>query len=476
MTLVAGIDSSTQSCKVLVCDADTGEIVRTGRASHPAGTEVAPEAWWEALQTAVADAGGLDDVAAVSVGGQQHGMVALDERGEVIRPALLWNDTRSAPDAERMISDMGDGDAELGAERWAERTGMVPVASYTATKLSWLARAEPENAKRVAAVCLPHDWLSWRLAGHGPVTSGTAAFEALATDRSDVSGTGYYDAATGEYRLDIVENVLGHVPQLPRVLGPLESQGKTAAGALIGPGAGDNAAAALGIGAVAGDVVFSIGTSGVVSAVSDTPTRDTSGLVAGFADATGRYLPLVCTLNAALVMNSVASLLGVDPYGFDDLAMQGKPGEMRMVPYFAGERTPNLPDSTGSLHGITLDNFTPAGLARASVEGVVCSLADAYAALRRMGVGGTRAILVGGGARYRSVQESAAQVLGLPIMLPEPGEYVAVGAARQAAGVLRGEMPEWPVSGVELTSTPLAEPLAGYRKATSTLWPDAAIS
>lgn len=476
MTLVAGIDSSTQSCKVLVCDAQTGQIVRSGRASHPAGTEVDPEAWWEALQQAVAEAGGLDDVAAVSVGGQQHGMVALDESGNVVRPALLWNDTRSADDAERMIVELGEGDAELGAERWAEQVGLVPVASYTATKLAWLARAEPEQAKRVAAVCLPHDWLSWRLAGHGPVTGGTAAFDALATDRSDASGTAYFDAATGTYRADIIERVLGHVPQLPAVLGPLESQGRTAAGALIGPGAGDNAAAALGIGAVSGDIIFSIGTSGTVSAISDVPTRDTSGLVAGFADASGRYLPLVCTLNAALVMNSVASLLGVDPYGFDELAMQGEPGEMRMVPYFAGERTPNIPEATGSLHGITLDNFTPAALARASVEGVVCSLADAYWALQRSGVDGSRAILIGGGARYTSVQESAAQVLGLPILLPEPGEYVAVGAARQAAGVLLGELPDWPVSGEDRASVPLEEPLAGYRRATHQLWPGSALA
>lgn len=474
MTLVAGIDSSTQSCKVLVCDAETGRVVRSGRAPHPPGTEVDPEAWWEALQLAVADAGGLDDVAALSVGGQQHGMVALDARGEVIRPALLWNDTRSAPDAERMVVDFGAGDPEAGAQRWAEEVGVVPVASFTATKLAWLAREEPQHAARVAAVCLPHDWLSWRLAGHGP--GAGAELDALATDRSDASGTAYYDTASGKYREDIVERVLGHVPVLPRVLGPIEAMGSTPAGALIGPGAGDNAAAALGIGAVRGDVVFSIGTSGTVSAVSDEPARDPSGLVAGFADANGGYLPLLCTLNAALVLNSVAGLLGVDPAGFDELAARGDTGSLRMVPYFAGERTPNIPQATGSLTGITLDNFTPAGLARAAVEGVVCSLADAYTALQRTGVEGHRAILVGGGARYRAVQDAAAHTLGLPMLLPDPGEYVALGAARQAAGALLGEMPVWGVTGEERSPELREEPLAGYRRATTALWPGAAIA
>lgn len=148
MALVAGVDSSTQSCKVVVLDADSGELVRSGRAPHPEGTEVDPQAWWEALLQAVEAAGGLDDVDALAVGGQQHGMVALDEQGGVVRPALLWNDTRSAPQAHRLIE-------ERGARWWAEHTGSVPVASYTVTKLAWLREHEPEHADRCAAVALP---------------------------------------------------------------------------------------------------------------------------------------------------------------------------------------------------------------------------------------------------------------------------------------------------------------------------------
>ena len=158
MTLVAGIDSSTQSCKVVVLDAATGRQVREGSAPHPPGTEVDPQEWWKALESAVGRAGGLDDVEAVSVAGQQHGLIALDERGEVIRPALLWNDVRSASSASDLVRDLGDGDEGTGTRAWAREVGSVPVAALTVAKLRWLADHEPENARRIAAVALPHDW------------------------------------------------------------------------------------------------------------------------------------------------------------------------------------------------------------------------------------------------------------------------------------------------------------------------------
>ncbi|SDW67594.1 xylulokinase [Arthrobacter sp. yr096] len=452
MPLVAGIDSSTQSCKVIIRDSVTGALVRQGRASHPDGTEVHPDHWWTALQEAMTDAGGLDDVDAVSIGGQQHGMVCLDESGNVVRPALLWNDTRSAPDAEELILEAGGGDAAAGGLYWASTTGTVPVASLTATKLRWLARNEPGNARLTAAVCLPHDWLSWRLAGHGPGT-GPASLELLRTDRSDASGTGYFSAGTGEYLPQVLERTLGHVPVLPTVVGPLEAAGKTPAGALIGPGAGDNAAAGLGVSAAVGDVVISIGTSGTVFAVSDVPAQDASGLVAGFADATGNYLPLACTLNATRIFDATASLLGVSLTELSDLALSAPEGAdgLTLVPYFEGERTPNLPDATGSLHGITVSNYSPANLARAAVEGVLCSLADGLAALQAQGVLAQRVILVGGGAQSEAVQQIAVSAFGVPVFVPKPGEYVADGAARQAAGVLTGQLPDWKLEGLELT-------------------------
>jgi len=455
--LVAGVDTSTQSCKVVVCDAESGELVRSGAASHPDGTEVHPDAWWEAFQQASAAAGGLDDVEAIAVGGQQHGMVCLDEQGEVVRPALLWNDTRSAQSALDLIDELG------GPQAWVDATGLVLVASFTVTKLRWLAQHEPENAARTAAVCLPHDWLTWKLAG-------APGLDALVTDRGDASGTGYWSPTTGqgnlgEYRRDLLELGLGHDAILPRVLGPSEIAGRTPAGQLLGPGTGDNAASALGLGAVAGDVIVSIGTSGVACAVADKPVGDVSGAVAGFADATGRFLPLVATMNAARVLASAERILGVDHDEFSDLALSAPAGcgGMVLVPYLEGERTPNRPDATGALHGMRLETTNPAYLARASVEGMLCGLADAVDAVRALGTPVERIILVGGAARSRAVREIASAVLGLPVSVPQPGEYVARGAARQAAWVLSGsaEPPQWPLADVVETQV---EPTPAVRE------------
>ncbi|MFU8945277.1 xylulokinase [Mycetocola zhadangensis] len=443
MALVAGVDSSTQSCKIVITDADTGEIVRQGRASHPAGTEVAPSAWWDALQVAIAEAGGLDDVAAISIGGQQHGMVVLDEDGRVIRDALLWNDTRSAQAAADLI-------AEVGADVYAERIGVVPVASFTATKLRWLRDAEPENAARVAAVALPHDWLTWRLRGFGPVDESELGpvLEELTTDRSDASGTAYWSAVTGEYELAFFVRALGHSAILPRVLGPGEQAGLMTNGTLVGPGAGDNAGAALGLGAAAGDVVVSIGTSGTVFAVTETPATDATGTVAGFADASGLFLPLIATLNAARILDSIAGLLGVNHDELGELALSAEPGAEGLVlqPYFEGERTPNRPDATATLFGMTLGSTTRPNLARAAIEGLLCGLADGLDAVRGQGVDAQRILIVGGAAQNPAVQQIAAQVFDVPVVIPKPGEYVAAGAAAQAAWALTGERPDWPLS------------------------------
>lgn len=432
MTLVMGVDSSTQSCKVVMVDAASGAVVRQGRASHPNGTEVHPGSWWSALRTAIRDAGGLDDVRAWAIGGQQHGMVVLDSDGRVIRDALLWNDTRSAGAAADLI-------AEFGAEELAQRSGLVPVASFTITKLRWLRDAGPEAAARVAAVALPHDWLTWRLRGFGPADESPRGpvLDELVTDRSDASGTGYWDPATGGYDRELLVAALGHDAILPRVLGPDEWV-EDADGRRVGGGAGDNAGAALGLGAGPGDVVVSIGTSGTVFAVSDERTVDPTGTVAGFADCTGRFLPLVATLNAARVLDAIAGLLGVDHAELSRLALQAGPGSagLRLVPYFEGERTPNLPDATASLTGLTLASTTRENLARAAVEGMLSGLAAGLEALRGLGVPLERALLIGGGAQSEAVRAIAPLVLGLPVEVPAPGEYVALGAARQAAAVL----------------------------------------
>ncbi len=439
--LVAGIDSSTQSCKVVVRDAGTGQLVRSGSAPHPVGTEVHPDRWWDALAEATAQAGGLDDVAGIAVAAQQHGMVCLDESGYVVRPALLWNDVRSAGAAADLVDE-----AAGGAAQWAQRTGSVPVASLTVSKLRWLAQHEPDSAARTAAVCLPHDWLTWRL-------GGTGRLEALATDRGDASGTGYWSPAAGEYLPDVLATALGHVPHVPAVLAPAASPGRSPAGQLLGAGTGDNAGAALGLQARPGDVVASIGTSGVVSAVSERPTADATGIVSGFADATGRFLPLVCTLNAARVLSATAALLQVTLEELSRLALSAPAGAggLVLVPYLEGERTPNKPWSTGAIHGLTLATATAANLARAAVEGLLCGLADGLDALREHGAGAERLVLIGGGARSAALRAIAPSVLGVPVLVPPAGEYVADGAARQAAWALSGagEPPHWPVQNLE---------------------------
>ncbi len=430
MPKVAGIDSSTQSCKVVVCDAETGEVLAAKSAPHPDGTECPPHAWWSALQEA--GRGLLDDVAAVGVAGQQHGMVTLDDKGEEVRPALLWNDTRSAAAAARLVEELG------GPQAWAEAVGSVPLASMTVTKLAWLAEHEPEHAERVARVMLPHDYLTWQLCGR-PDTA--------ATDRGDASGTAYWSPVTGDYRTDLLERAFGRVPDLPRVLGPAEAAGETPAGLVVSAGTGDNMGAALGLGIEPGDVVVSLGTSGTVFAVHDKPTTDPTGIVAGFADATGRYLPLVCTLNAARVLNATAGMLGADITRFDQLALAARPGAggLVLLPYLDGERTPNLPEAAGSLHNLRRDAMTPENLARAAVEGMLCGLADGLDALRTEGVAVRRVLLIGGAARSPAVQAIAPTVFGVPVSVPPPAEYVALGAARQAAWVVAGgsEPPRW---------------------------------
>jgi xylulokinase len=448
-TLVAGIDSSTQSCKVVVRDAETGALVRSGQASHPTGTEVHPDHWWDALLEAADKAGGLADVEAVAVGGQQHGLVALDSSGEVIRPSLLWNDTRSATAATQLTEELAEAHQDGDEVTWASETGSLLVPSITVTKLRWLVDHEPDNAAAIAAIALPHDWLTWRLLG-------APSLDALVTDRSDASGTGYFDPGGDRYRRDLLAMALRRDDVedivLPRVLGPAESAGTAAEAGLpssarVAPGAGDNAAAALGLGMRAGDLTLSIGTSAVVSAVAAEPVQDSSGTINGFADATGQFLPLVVMLNGSRVLDATAAALDVDHEALADLALRAEPGAggLTMVPYLDGERVPDLPEATGSLLGITRDNLTPENLARAAVEGILCGLSRGMDALSEHGVPVETVHLIGGGARSRAVQEVAPVVFGRDVWVPPAGEYVADGMARQSAWVLAGTdaPPQW---------------------------------
>jgi len=450
MPLIAGIDSSTSATKVEVRDADTGRHWGSGRRPHSATTpprsEQDPLEWWAALVQAWHDAARYGPVA-ISVAGQQHGMVVLDEEARVLRPAKLWNDTESAVDAAALV-------AAAGEQVWAAACGSVPVASFTVTKLAWLKRVEPRVFDRIRHVLVPHDWLTWRLTGR------------LVTDRGDASGTGYWSPREGRWRTDLlrlVDDGVDWADRLPTVLAPFEPAGPLGGDAalplgldqrevVVGPGTGDNMAAALGAGLRAGDVCVSIGTSGAVMAVADTPTADPTGSVAGFADATGHWLPLVCTLNATRVTDAVARLVGCDDHErFDAMALGAPPGSggVVCVPWFDGERTPNRPGASGIFTGLRSD-VAPEQLARSAVEGVVCGLLAGLDALRAAlrPAGGTqplegRLVLVGGGSRSAAYRQVLADLSGRAVTVLGPDvEPVALGACVQAAAVHHGESPE----------------------------------
>jgi xylulokinase len=446
-SLVLGIDSSTQSTKAVLVDAADGAVVEQRTAAHPPGTSVDPRAWIAALEEAARPL--LPRAEAVAVGGQQHGAVMLDEASEPVRDALLWNDLRSAQAAMDLIDELG------GAQACAELTGSVLNGSYTVTKLRWLRDHEPEAAARVRQVLLPHDYLSWYLTGRVAET---------ATDRGDASGTGYFSTREDTWLPDVLELALGHAARLPRVAAPAEVVARHD-GTAVGAGTGDNMAAALGLALGEGDVAVSIGTSGVASMVTTQAIADGTGQISGFADATGRFLPLACTINAARILELGERLLGVDHDGMADLALESEPGAhgLTLLPYLDGERTPNRPDAAGALYGLTTAT-TRADLARAHVEGLLFSLADAVDALAEVsGRAPSRLLLIGGAARNPAILALAPLVFDVPVVVPDPGEYVAIGAARQAAWALSGDAkpPEW---AVPTTDLPVAATLPGLRQ------------
>ncbi|HKB32014.1 MAG TPA: xylulokinase [Streptosporangiaceae bacterium] len=445
--LVAGVDSSTQSAKVLLVDVGDGTVVARGTAPHTvAGTDGARESdpveWWDALRAALAQAlaqaGPGGDVAAISVGAQQHGLVTLDSRGDPVRPAMLWNDVRAAPQAVELIDALGSsgpGDPGGGAAQWAARAGTVPVASITAAKWAWLRRHEPASAARTAAIRLPHDYLTQRLCG-APVT-----------DRGDASGTGWFSTATDAYDPDILALPLLELDPalLPRVHAPGEVAGTVTPaaatalglrpGTVVGIGTGDNMAAALGLGLAPGEPVISLGTSGTAYAVSVRRPADPTGVVAGFADAAGAFLPLSATLNCTQAVDRMAVLLGHDREAVE-------PGGTAVVlPFFDGERTPNLPNAAGLITGLRHDT-TAGQLLQATYDGAACTLLTALEQVGSSGdaiAPGAPLILIGGGAKGAAWRDTIRRLSGRGLLVPDAAELVALGAAAQAAAALTGE-------------------------------------
>ncbi|MFJ2211364.1 xylulokinase [Streptomyces sp. NPDC101062] len=445
--VVIGVDSSTQSTKAAFTDAATGRLLAVGRAPHRVSGEGGaresdPENWWDALREAVAAGlkeSGTDPsaVTGIAVAGQQHGLVVLDRGGKPLRPALLWNDTRSAPQAAALTESLG------GPGAWTARTGSVPVASMTATKWQWLRENDAAVARATAAVRLPHDFLTERLSG------------VAATDPGDASGTCWYSTATGGYDEELL-TLLGLDPAL---LPAVAATGATRVGSLtagaaaelglpagvaVAAGTGDNMSAAIGLGfggaGLLDHPVLSLGTSGTVFAA--TRTRPASIALAGFAAADGTYLPLACTLNCTLAVDKVAALLRLDR----EDAVPG--GEAVVLPYLDGERTPDLPAASGLLTGVRHDT-TPQQLLGAAYEGAAVTVLRALdEVLRACGLDpadpavATRPMrLVGGGAQGRMWVETVRRLSGRPLIVPAGGELVALGAAALAAGAATGQDP-----------------------------------
>jgi xylulokinase len=422
-------------------DVESGRLIATGRAAHPVThppvSEQAPDDWWQALVSAVRSATAQSDarVVGMSVGAQCHGLVATDASGAVLRPAKLWNDTTSGPQADALVQ-------RYGAPWWSREVGIVPSAAITITKLMWLRDNEPEVFDRVRHLAVPHDWLTERLTGH------------RVTDRSDASGTGYFSADTGQWRTDILDDAIGPrdwAGMLPEVLGPDAAAGRLSAqaaselgidpGVLVGAGGGDQHLAAQGIGLQEGDIAYSLGTSGVVFATTPHPVRDPDGGIDGVANVTGGYLPLVCTLNATKVTDTMATLLGADLDELNRLALAAPVDGRRPVlaAYLDGERSPRLPSSRGMLAGLTTAT-TREELALAAFEGVALGLVRGERLLAQNGLPVTgRTILIGGGARSDAYRQVIADLTGRPVHTVDAPEGTARGAAIQAAAVVRGE-------------------------------------
>lgn len=444
MAVVAGVDSSTQSCTIELRDAATGALLGSGRAPHPPTTpplsEQDAESWWDAFRTAFAAAvrnAGVDagDIAAISVAAQCHGLVMVDGDGHPLRPVKLWNDTTSAPQSDRLIG-------ELGIPGWTRAVGSVPLAAFTITKLAWVRDNEPHLLERLARVMVPHDYLTWRLSGRH------------VTDRSDASGTGFYAAHESRWRIDLLERFVSDsvdwASVVPTVLGPDEAAGTilpavaaelgVRTDVLIGPGGGDQHAGAAGLGMRDGEVAYSLGTSGVVLTPTPNPVFDDSGDVNGVSNVTGGYLPLVCTLNATKVTDTVARLLGV---GLDELAALAlaapdRDGRPVLSAYFDGERSPNRPGGVGILGGLS-NETTREELAAAAFEGVLFGLVRGHEQIRKAGAGADGDVLVmGGGAKSPAYRQLLADLLGAEVVVRDVPEATARGAAIQAAAVLAG--------------------------------------
>ena len=439
-TLLLGIDSGTQSTKVLVVDARDGKVLAAAAQEYdlipnlpPGAKEQHPHTWREATASAIRRAlrqakAIAAEVKAIGVSGQQHGFVPLDGKGEVIRPAKLWCDTSTAGECEEIMSRLG------GLKKTIKALGNAVLPGFTASKILWLKKNEPKNYARLATVLLPHDYLNFWLTGEKVMEYG------------DASGTALLDVSKRKWSKAVLDAI---DPELASKLPPLISSDKPAGllqaptaklldlspGVLVSAGGGDNMMGAIGTGnTTAGVITASFGTSGTIYACAEKPVVDPQGEIAAFCDSTNRWLPLLCTMNVTVATEMVRDDFGWshEKYAAEAARVPAGSNGLLLLPYFEGERTPNVPDGTGVWFGVNKRTFEAGHFARAAMEGVTLGMNYGLRRLAELGVKPTQIRATGGGAKSKVWRQIMADIFDAEVVTLKVGEGAAYGAALQA--------------------------------------------
>src|SRR5579859_2957473 len=448
--LILGIDSGTQSTKVLVMDARDGKVLASAAQEYeliaglPAGAkEQHPHTWRDATASGIRRAlrqakAVAAEVKAIGVSGQQHGFVPLDAQGEVIRPAKLWCDTSTAKECGEITEKLG------GLKKTIRALGNAVLPGFTASKILWLKKHEPANYHRLATVLLPHDYLNFWLTGEKVMEYG------------DASGTALLDVRKRKWSAAVVDAI---DPELADKLPPLISSDRPAGalqpstakqldlspGVLVSAGGGDNMMGAIGTGNTrAGVITASFGTSGTIYACAENPVVDPEGEIAAFCDSTNRWLPLLCTMNVTTATEMIRLAFGWTHEKFSAMIARVPVGAggLMLLPYLEGERTPNVPDGTGVLLGVTPRSYTPENLARSAMEGVTLGMNFGLRRLAELGVKPAQIRATGGGAKSKAWRQIMADVFNTEVVTLKVSEGAAYGAALQALWCWRREQGE----------------------------------
>ncbi|VVM71584.1 Xylulose kinase [Pseudomonas fluorescens] len=440
--LFLGIDCGTQGTKAIILDAASGQVLGQGAAAHTmisganGRREQDTQQWLEAFNLATRQAllaANVDgqSILGIGVSGQQHGLVLLDDQGEVLRPAKLWCDTETSAENDRLLVHLGGEKGSL------ERLGVVIAPGYTVSKLLWTKEQHPVVFSRIARILLPHDYLNFWLTGRA------------CSEYGDASGTGYFNVRSRQWDLQLLRDIdaSGRLQAaLPELIDAHQSVGTILPAiaehlginpnALVSSGGGDNMMGAIGTGNIQpGAITMSLGSSGTVYAYSEVPKVSPDASVATFCSSSGGWLPLICTMNLTNATGAIRELFDLDLQQFNDLVAQAPIGAdgVSMLPFLNGERVPALPHATGSLHGLTLDNLTQANLCRAAVEGTTFGLRYGLDLLRHNGLQSRSICLIGGGSKSALWRQIVADIMNTPVICTEQSEAAALGAAIQAA-------------------------------------------